>query len=102
VDGYNETGGSKVISNSTPKLGDIGWNDRVHSVHNALHNNAQWLLEESYASHGPLEVDIHIRVANDPDFNAWRICFDGQNCQENAAPINELYYHLEYLWMGGW
>jgi len=101
-DGYNETGNSTVISNSTPNLTSSGWNDRIKSVHNALHNNATWLLEESYAPNGPLNVNIHIRVANDPDFNAWRVCFDAQNCQENAAPINELYYTWNtYGWADG-
>ncbi len=99
-DGYNTAGNSTVLSSSHPSLGD--WNDRVKSVHNALHNNAPWLLEESYAFQAPFNVNIHVRVANDPDFNAWRVCFDGQNCQENAAPINELYYTWNtYGWTDG-
>lgn len=90
--GYNQTGDSVPISNSAPNLIKIGWNDRVKSVHNAAHLNVPWLLEEGYAFDAPFDVNVHIRVSNDPDFNAWRVCFDAQNCQENAAPINELYY----------
>lgn len=104
-DDYNQTGEKTVISTSRPRLNSIdgvNWNDRIKSVHNALHSNAPWLLEESYAFQAPFNVNIHIRVANDPDFNAWRVCFDGENCQENAAPINELYYTWNtYGWPDG-
>ena len=104
-DGYNHSGNQTVIGASEPRLADLragDWNDRVKSVHNALHNNAPWLLEESYAFQAPFNVNLHIRVASDPDFNAWRVCFDGQNCQENAAPINELYYTWNtYGWADG-
>jgi hypothetical protein len=101
-------GSMKVISNSEPNLLRVksldgsNWNDRVKYIHNASHSNAAWLLEESYAFQAPFNVNIHIRVANDPDFNAWRVCFDGENCQENAAPINELYYTWNtYGWPDG-
>jgi murein DD-endopeptidase MepM/ murein hydrolase activator NlpD len=91
-----------VISNSIPRLESIGWNDRVKYVHNAAHSSTPWLLEESYVFQAPFNVNIHIRVANDPEFNAWRVCFDGENCQENAAPINELYYTWNtYGWADG-
>jgi hypothetical protein len=90
-----------VISNSIPRL-ETNWNDRVKYVHNASHSSVPWLLEESYSFQAPFNVNLHIRVANDPDFSAWRVCFDGQNCQENAAPINELFYTWNtYGWADG-
>ncbi len=89
---YNQTGqASPPLSNSAPRLAS-GWNDNVKSVHNAMHLNITWLLEESYAFDAPFDVNVHFRVANESDFEAWRVCFDEQNCQENAAPINELFY----------
>ncbi|MBN8595701.1 MAG: S8 family serine peptidase [Anaerolineae bacterium] len=49
-----------------------------------------WLLEWSKAERPPLEVDIHARVQWTSNFDAFRVCFDGQNCQETSA--TELYH----------
>ncbi len=61
-----------------------------------------WLSEYSAGENPPLKVDFHIRVEQTSDFNAFRLCFDGTNCQENAAPITELYFTWDtYGWSDG-
>lgn len=59
-----------------------------------------WLLEFSKAEKPPLEVDIHIQVQWTSDFDAFRLCFDGTNCQETSA--TELFYTWNtYGWSDG-
>lgn len=53
-------------------------------------NSNWWLLEYSEAENPPLEVIFHVRVAWNNDFDAFRLCFDGGNCQETSA--TELFY----------
>lgn len=98
-DDINNTGNYAFLQKSTPDMRDYRfgtwyesgyWQDRIKSIHNSLQGTGiDWLAETSFAG-SPLEVDIHVRVVDFGDFDAFRVCFDGDGCQETAA--TELYY----------
>ena len=51
-----------------------------------------WLMKFSEQSTSPLTVQVYTEVAWTTDYDAFRICFDGENCQETSATS------LEYTW----
>ncbi len=78
------------------------YSEHLANIHVVKNNNClpPWFLEWSTAEHPPLEVDIHARVQWTSDFSAFRVCFDGQNCQETSA--TELFYRWNtYGWADG-
>jgi hypothetical protein len=68
---------------------DGWWNDQVKSLHNH-YTGVSWLTVFSIADNPPLDTDIHVVVEDQGDFDAFRVCFNGQNCQETSA--TELFY----------
>ena len=91
-------GGSVLVSDLTVPTNQPQGASAVPGIH--------WLIDEAYTSDGLFNVTIHIKVSNDPiinpGFDAFRVCIDGQNCQESAAPINEIFYTWNtYGWSDG-
>lgn len=59
-----------------------------------------WLQDFSISEKLPLEVRIHTQVQWTNDFDAFRVCMDGQNCQETSA-TEQTYTWNTYNWPDG-
>lgn len=94
---YNAGGETMEILASANTLGT--WNDLTKSLHNSA-ALPSWLTTKSFAEDLPFETDIHVVVTDQGDFDAMRVCFNGENCQETGA--TELYYTWNtYGWTDG-
>ena len=55
-------------------------------------NSLWWLVNLSEEAISPSKIRVFATVAWNSDYDAFRICFDGANCQETSATF------LEYIW----
>lgn len=86
-----------TLTESTPRLGT--WDNAIKSLHNST-ATPSWLEEKSFAEDLPFDTDIHVVVDDPGDFDAMRVCFNGENCQETSA--TELNYSWDtYGWADG-